>query len=76
MGTSPLIIFFASCGSWHSYPTLEASKRPANYKEQGHPTSKLAKNSLRDISRLLVMFKDGLKMCFDQLEKFDLFRIS
>ena len=28
---------------------------------------------LRDISRLLVMFKDCLKSCFDQLEKFDLF---
>ena len=40
---------------------------------QGHPTSKLAKNPLRDISRLLVMFKDCLKICFDQLEKFDLF---
>ena len=41
--------------------------------DQGHPTSKLAKNPLRDISRLLVMFKDYLKSCFDQLEKFDLF---
>ena len=40
---------------------------------QEHPTSKLAKNPLRDISRLLVMFKDYLKSCFDQLEKFDLF---
>ena len=42
-------------------------------KAQGHPTSKLAKNHLREISRLLVMFKDCLKSCFYQLEKFDLF---
>ena len=42
-------------------------------KMQGHPTSKLSKNPLRDISRLLVMFKDCLKSCFDQLEIFDLF---
>ena len=40
---------------------------------QGHPTSKLAQNPLRDISRFLVMFKDYLKSCFDQLEKIDLF---
>ena len=76
MATSPLIIFYVACGSWHSCRTLEASKRPVNYKEQGHPTSKLAKTPLRDISRLLVMLKDCLKICFDQLEKFDLFRIS
>ena len=42
-------------------------------KIQGQPTSKLAKNPSRDISRLRVMFKDCLKICFDQLEKFDLF---
>ena len=31
------------------------------------------KNPLRDISRLLVMFKYCLKSCFDHLEKFDPF---
>ena len=40
---------------------------------RGTQRANLAKNPLRDISRLLVMFKDCLKSCFDQLEKFDLF---
>ena len=40
---------------------------------QGHPTSKLSKRPLKDISRLLVIYKDCLKRCFYHLDKFDLF---
>ena len=40
---------------------------------QGHPTSRLAQNPLRDISRFLVLCKNYLKSCFDQREKIDLF---
>ena len=36
---------------------------------QGHPTSKLSEKS----SGLLVMFRDCLQSCFNQLEKFDPF---
>ena len=35
--------------------------------------SKLSKMSLRDISRLLEMYKDCLKICFYHLEEFGLF---
>ena len=38
---------------------------------QGHPTIKWTRSP--DIFGLLVMFKDCLKSCFNQLEKFDLF---
>ena len=40
---------------------------------QGHPASKLSQKPLKDISRLLVIYKDCLKRCFYQLEEFDLF---
>ena len=40
---------------------------------RGTQRTNWAKNPLRGISRLHVMFKDCLKSCFDQLEKFDLF---
>ena len=42
---------------------------------QGHPTNKGGKNLFKDISRLLVIYKDRLKRCFYHLEEFDLFRI-
>ena len=34
---------------------------------QGHPTNKAGKNLFKDISRLLVMYKDRLKRCFYHL---------
>ena len=41
---------------------------------QGQPTRKLSEKPLKDISRLLVIiYKDSLNRCFDQLEQFDLF---
>ena len=39
----------------------------------GHPTCKLSQKALKDISRLLVMYKDCLKRYFYHQEEFDLF---
>ena len=40
---------------------------------QGHPTSKLRQKPLRDVFRLLVIYKDCLKRFYYHLEEFDLF---
>ena len=37
------------------------------------PNERLSQRPLRDIPRLLVVYKDFLKRCFYHLEKFDLF---
>ena len=39
--------------------------------DQGHPTNKFSQKPLRDIFRLLVMYKDCLKRCFYNLAEFD-----